>query len=297
MLRVVIDNVFLIAFALFAAASLVIIGSPLRKGLRASVVADLTGVILGLAAGVALSTLLAFANAIVAIAALVPTSREGFFGQYVLLPFLYVASLVSFAVLDSFAIWPLRSGRRVGAVARGFLGTVFVVVVGFALTAAASRAGQVAEQAARAEESQAVEARSAGLSMAITVVDARLGSPTVNGKIVSHLTLDVTIRSTTEIQLRQAEPGFGYHWINVAPPGTGFPLQPEAGLGLPAQIPAGSDATYRLEVPIDELRLEPADEFTTGTWTASLFLEGSGGAPGSPPMYVTRTSFVVPDVP
>ena len=118
--------------------------------------------------------------------------------------------------------------------------------------------------------------------MVITVVDAQLGASTVNGRIVSHLTLDVVIRSTTEIELRQVEPGSGYHWINVAPPGTGFPLQPEEGLDLPAQIRAGSDETYRLEVPIDELRLEPADEFTTGTWTASLFLEGSGGAPGSP---------------
>ena len=292
-----IDNVFLIAFALFAAASLVIIGSPLRKGLRASVAADLTGVVLGVVAGVVLSALLAFANAIVAIAALVPSSREGFFGQYVLLPFLYLASLVSFAVLDSFAIWPLRSGKRGGAVSRGFFGAVFVVVVGLALTSAASRAAQVAEQAAQAEESQAVEARSAGLSMAITVVDARLGSPTVNGRVVSHLTLDVTIRSTTGILLRQAEPGFGYHWISVAPPGTGFPLQPEVGLGLPAQILAGSDATYRLEVPIDQLRLEPADEFTTGPWTARLFLEGSGGTPGSPPMYKAEASFIVPDAP
>ena len=62
-------------------------------------------------------------------------------------------------------------------------------------------------------------------------------------------------------------------------------------------IPAASNVTYRLEVPIDELRLEPAEEFTTGTWTASLFLAGSGGAPGSPPMYETETSFVVPDAP
>ena len=185
--------------------------------------------------------------------------------------------------------------------AGGFLGAFFVVFVVLgtytAIASAADRAAQVAEQAAQAEESQAVEARSAGLSMAITVVDARLGSPTANGRIVSHLTLDVTIRSTTEIALQQAEPGFGYHWISVAPPGTGFPLQPEVGLGLPAHIPAGSDATYRLEVPIDRLRLEPPDEFTTGTWTASLFLEGNGGVPGSPPMYKAETSFIVPDAP
>ena len=115
----------------------------------------------------------------------------------------------------------------------------------------------MAEQAAQAEESQAVKARSAALSMVITVVDAQLGASTVNGRIVSHLTLDVAIRSTTEIELRQAEPGSGYHWINLAPPGTGFPVQPVGGLGLPAHIPAGSDETYRLEVPIDELRLEP----------------------------------------
>ena len=181
--------------------------------------------------------------------------------------------------------------------ARGLLSFLVVVAGVIAIASAASGAAQVAEQAAQAEESQAVKVRSAALSMVITVVDAQLGASIVNGRIVSHLTLDVVIRSTTEIELRQAEPGSGYHWINVAPPGTGFPLQPEEGLGLPAQIRAGSDETYRLEVPIDELRLEPADEFTTGTWTASLFLEGSGGAPGSPPMYETRTSFVVPDAP
>lgn len=295
--RVVVDNFFLIAFAVFAAASLVIIGSPLRKGLRASVAADLPGVILGLLAGVVFSALLAFANAVVAVAALVPTSREGFFAQYVLWPFLYVASLVSLVVLDGLAIRPLRPGKRAGAVGRGFVSGLAVVAVGAAAAWAVTAAARVAEQGAQAEETQAVEARSAGLSMVITVVDARLGKGTVNGRIVSHLTLDVTLRSTTEIQLRQAASGFHSHWINLAPPGTGFPVQPEGGLGLPMHIPAGSDVTYRLEVPIDEMRLEPADEFTTGTWTASLFLEGNGGVPGSPPMYKTETSFIVPDAP
>ncbi len=296
MLQSLIDQIFLIVLAVFAAASLVIVGS-LRTRLRASIAADPRGMRNALIAGVALSALLACANVLVAVAALIPSSREGFWAQYLLVPFLYLAGLVSLALLDSYAIWPARPGNRGAAVARGLLSFIFVVAGVFTIASAASGAAQVAEQAAQEEESEAVKARSAGLSMVISVVDAQLGASTVNGRIVSHLTLDVAIRSTTGIELRQAEPGSGYHWINVAPPGTGFPLQPEAGLGLPAHIPAGSDETYRLEVPIDELRLEPSDEFTTGTWTASLFLEGSGGAPGSRPMYETRTSFVVPDTP
>ena len=126
------------------------------------------------------------------------------------------------------------------------------------------RGGGGGGAAAQAEDTQAVEARSAGLSMVITVADAQLGEPTTDGRIVSHLTLDVTLRSTTDIQLRQADPGFTNHWINVTPPGTGFPIQPERGLGLPTHIPAGSDETYRLEVPIDALRLEPAEDTRPG---------------------------------
>ena len=113
--RVVVDNFFLIAFAVFAAASLVIIGSPLRKGLRASVAADLPGVILGLLAGVVFSALLAFANAVVAVAAFIPTFSGG-----ILRPIRAVA----FPVRGQSRVtgsarrlrhWPLRPGKRAGA--------------------------------------------------------------------------------------------------------------------------------------------------------------------------------------
>ncbi len=287
-----VDQVFLIVLAIFAAGSLVIVGS-LRTRLRASIAADPRGMRNAVIAGVALSALPAFANTFLAAAYLVPTSRQGFVADYLLLPFLYLASLVSLMVLDSYAIWPARPGKGSGAAGRGLLSFLFVGAGVFATASVASGAAQVAEQTARGEESQAVKARSAALSMAITVVDAELGASTAKGRIVSHLTLDVAIRSTSEIDLRQDEPGFGYHWISVVPPGTGFSVQPEGGLGLPAHIPAGSDETYRLEVPIDELRLDAADEYTTGTWTALLFLEGSGGAPGSPPMYEASATFMV----
>jgi hypothetical protein len=291
LVRSLVDQLFLIVLAIFAVASLVIVGS-LRTRLRASIAADPRGMRNAAIAGVALSALPAFANTFLAAAYLVPTSRQGFVADYLLLPFLYLASLVSLAVLDSYAIWPARPGKGSGAVGRGLLSLLFVGAGVLATAAVASGAARVAEQTAQAEESQAVKARSAALSMVITVVDAELGASTVNGRIVSHLTLDVAIRSTTDIELRQDEPGFGYNWITLVPPGTGFSVQPEGGLGLPAHIPAGSEETYRLEVPVEELRLDPADGYTTGVWTALLFLEGSG-APGSPPRYETSSTFMV----
>ena len=208
MLQFVADQFFLIAFAVLAAASLLILW-PRRKRLRASVAADPSGVRSAITAGVGCAALLAFANVFLAAAAFIPSSREGFWAEYLLLPFLQLASLFSLAALDLYAVWPPRPGNRATARGRGIVGALLVVVIGgwtgIAISSAANREAQVAEKAAQAEESQAVVARSAGLSMVITV--AQLGKSTVNGRIVSDLTLDVTLRSATDIQLQQAEPG------------------------------------------------------------------------------------------
>ena len=69
-------------------------------------------------AGVAFSALLAFANVILALAAFIPSSREGFWVQYLLVPFLYLAGLVSLALLGQLrhlAGSPGEARRRRGA--------------------------------------------------------------------------------------------------------------------------------------------------------------------------------------
>ena len=41
----------------------------------------------------------------------------------------------------------------------------------------------------------------------VTVVDATLGRSTDHGRVVADLTLDIRVRSTTDIQLVEAKPG------------------------------------------------------------------------------------------
>jgi len=82
-------------------------------------------------------------------------------------------------------------------------------------------------------------------------------------------------------------------------------VQPVEEFALPTHLPAGFDASYRLEVPIDELTWsdvpisgrEPVDRFITGPWTARLSLYGAHD-PGTPQViYTTTTPFIVTGVP
>jgi hypothetical protein len=107
---------------------------------------------------------------------------------------------------------------------------------------------------------------------------------------VEHLTLDVTVRSATDIRLRQTKEGVVNQaiWISPSPP-RGFSVDVTGGVGLPTHIPAGFDTTYRLDV----VGGHPA---TTGPWEARLLLIGPDDA-GSPIHYETTTSFTVADAP
>jgi hypothetical protein len=139
-------------------------------------------------------------------------------------------------------------------------------------------------------------------------VDVQLGAPTENGRIVSSLTLDVTVRSAADIELRSAEDGFAMNLLLLNPafaPHAGYtpPMYLE-WKELPTHIPAGFEATYRLDVPVSgtfpaEQSLQP-DPVTTGPWSADLVLYDRSPEPARitsvgpiEPYYQTSTSFTV----
>ena len=139
------------------------------------------------------------------------------------LPVLVVGVSVSLAVLDLYAIEPPRPGDRPGAVKRALLGQSLVlmaILVGggihTAMHAAAAEQALTEDRAAWAAEMRAVEARSTGLSIVVTILDVTLGETTDNGRIVFHLTLDVRVRSTTSI--RQAREDLANQVIWLEPP-------------------------------------------------------------------------------
>ena len=213
----------------------------------------------------------------------------------VLLPVTWIA-VPFLAVLDVYAVWPSPSGDGAGAAGRAVLGLSLVAVsllVGSRIQGAVASA---AGDATRVEDERALEARSAGLSIEVAVVDATLGRSTDHGRVVSDLTLDIRVRSTTDIQLVEAKPGNDNHWINLYTPDA-LGVQPEQGLELPTHLPAGFDGTYHLEVPVDELTSGRTNELTTGPWEAHLGLYGPSDDTGSQVIYSTTTHFTVPDTP
>jgi hypothetical protein len=300
------EPITLVAFAVFAAVSLVILrwlpgrpGRPARLAAPAGMkTAAIAGIVSGVLVAVALLPLvfigLAFGG---------PLSNPvgavlGGFG----IPVLVVAGSVVFAVLDLYAIQPPRPGDPAGAVKRALLAqslVLAVILVGGGIrtsmeTAAAEQA--LADQrAAWAAEMRAVEARSTGLSVAVYLVDATLGERTADGRVVTHLTLDVTIRSATAIELRQATEGLTNQGLWLEPP-YGPYVDVHDGLSLPTHIPAGLAETYRLDVPVSRSD-EYQDPQTTGQWEATLNLIGPDSSLESPISHQAKTTFDVPDTP
>ena len=195
-----------------------------------------------------------------------------------LFPALILFALVFLAVLDIYALSPPRPGDRAGAVGRGVLGPGLVavgIVVAFQMQGALASASR---QQAQAEEAGALEARSDGLSISVTVVDARPGEPTEDGRIVLQLTVDLVVRSVSEIKLRQTNDGLDNQVIRFV-----APASPDVaffgGPGLPREIPAGFDQTYRLDVlVVDNVPGTPPSR--AGPWTATLELIGPNDAAG-----------------
>jgi len=257
-----------------------------------------TALVTGLVAGALLLAVSTVLNPLVAL-----VNRERLF-DYLWQPLLASALVSALAVLAVQALWPSGPRNTLGAVGRGTAGLVVGVgsltVFGGAIGSAAQSERHAQQLQAEADEQEAIQARSAGLSILVTVADARFGgSSKYGGRIVSHLSLDIEVRSTTDVQLIPDEQN---HWINLRPDTVStIGVQPQERLRLPAHLPPGFDATYRLEVPIDELTwseapisgLEPSENFTSGPWTARLSMYGLHDAGTPQVIYTTTTTFDV----
>ena len=305
MVRFLDDNFLLIALAV-AGALYAISRWATRRRVGTSTAA-LPGIGPALAAGILSSALIAFASLVLnPLGWLVNRDRQF---EFLWLPLSVTAAVVTLAVLIVYAIWP-RPGSGAGADRRAFIGALAAVsvifVVGGALGSAAGREAEAARIQADAAEKRAVADRSSALSIVVRVVDARLGgSSPQGGRIVSHLNLVISVRSTSDIRLIAGEQGAN-HWMNLSPETVAtIGVQPEQKLTLPTHLPAGFDASYPLEVPIDELTWsdvpisgrEAADKYTTGPWTARLSLYGAHELGTPQVIYTTTTSFTVEDAP
>ena len=328
------DQLYLIAVVLFAAVSLVIIrrsrrgealpGSVFVTGLRTAAIAS------AVSAALLVTVLLAIAWALRGLFVSsyyygdypaptppqVDLTTQAMSALYWLLWLISVPGVSFLAVLDLYALRPPppRGPARV-AVPYGALGvltsalllgaTLYVpVLVDDANASAAERAARAASE----NLARDVEARSAGLSLLVTVVDVGFGAETENGRIVEHMTLDISIRSATDIALRGSEHGFGSNLLLLNPayaPGAGYtpPMYLEWD-DLPIDIPAGFTDTFRLEVPVTGTfptgHTQP-DPVTSGPWSADLMLFDRSPGPALmttvgavEPYYKTSTKFEVP---
>ena len=329
------DQLYLIAVGIFAVASFWILVRSRRKQPRSSNNVGLPGLRTAAIASVASVAILALV--IFALGWLLrgifwdtypttstpPTADPAGRANESIIGLLWLASIpgVTFlAVLDLYAFRPPRPEEQAGAAkSYGVLGTLCsLLLLGGALLVPVlidSAAASAAERDAREETdnvARQVKARSAGLAMEVSVVDADLGATTENGKVVEHLTLDITVRSATEIELRREEDGSGSNLLLLNPayaPDAGYTPPMYLKLkGLPPVIPAGFSATYRLDVPVDgtfpaDLLPQP-DPVTTGPWGAELVLYDRSPGPtritstGPTTLwYQTSTDFTISDVP
>jgi hypothetical protein len=295
------DQLYLVTVAAFAVASLGIISWSRRRqprssgrfglaGLRTAAIASVVSVvILALLLIIGLNLIGGLVGSGYTTSTPQPVDPAGLARDSIigLLWLVSIPGVTFLAVLDLYAVRPPRPEDQAG-VAKWYavLGTLCsLLLMGGALLvpvliddAAASAAASKAARDAREEtdnHTREVEARSAGLALEVSVVDAELGAPTDGGKIVEQLTLDITVRSATEIELRQGPDGFGSNGLLLDPayaPDAGYtpPMSLELK-GLPTVIPAGFSATYRLDVPVDGT-LPEADPVTTGPWSARLVL-------------------------
>lgn len=306
MLRVVNDNFFLVAIAVAVVLYLLIRLARLRR------VPLFTGGVPGfataLSTGLLGATLLTVGS--VVLSPLAWLANRGRLVEWMGQSFLYIASLVALGVLIVYAIWPARPGDRGAAVGRAlagfFLVLVTVIPIDGAISSAVRREVDAQRIQAEADEQQAILDRSAALSIAVTVVDARLGGPSTHGgHVVTHLTLDVEVRSRTDIQLQQPGQDFQNHWINVVQRASIASVQPDGELELPPNLPAGFVVTHRLEVPIDEMAWSgspvsgqwPLDDFPTGRWEIFLSLYGAHPVGSPEAIYRASTTFDIADHP
>jgi hypothetical protein len=328
------DQLYLIAVVLFAAASLVIIrrsrrggappGSVSVTGLRTAVIASAVSAVLLMAVLLAIAWVLRglsgstyyYGDYRAPTPPQVDLTTQAMSALYWLLWLISVPGVTFLAVLDLYALRPPRPQRpaRV-AVPYGALGvltsalllgaTLYIpVLVDDANAAAAERDARAASE----ELASDVEARSAGLSLDVTVVDVGFGAATANGRIVEHMTLEISVRSATDIALRGSDAGFGSNLLLLNPA-----YAPDAGYTppmyleweeLPLDIPAGFADSFRLDVPVTGTfptgHTQP-DPVTSGPWSADLMLFDRSPEPARittvgdvEPYYQTSANFEVP---
>jgi hypothetical protein len=283
-LEFVVDQLYLIAVAVFAGASFVIIrrsrrgghassGTPGVAGLRTAAIASIMPVLILALLVMALGWLLRglFWDSYPGSAPppVVDPVKQVADNLIALLTLVAIPGVTFLAVLDLYAVRPPRPEHRSGdAKSFAVLGTLFSLVlfggtllvstmIVEAVDAAARRDAEAAASAQTDAEAAAREARSAGLSIEVTVADVEVGPQTEQGRVLTRLTLDVTVRSATAIDLSQAkrgvEAGLLLYNGNAADVRAGLALpyygEITEGMGLPAHIPAGFETTYRLDVP------------------------------------------------
>jgi hypothetical protein len=279
-----------VAIGAFVAGSLALILWSARRSPAGSNAGVFSGLVPGVTAGVLLFVPAVILYAVVA--SLDPAaSRFDDFGQEALLAFVFIVGPITLAVLDLYAIWPPVRRTRAGAAGRAFVGVILVVSCTTLLAWIVTALDSAAFDEYLAAEKRALEARSAGLSMEVAVVDTVLGDSTDNGQVVSRLTLDITVRSTTSVQLLPlTEPEFVNQELWIGP--AGFVSVGVGAVGLPTYIRAGFEETYRV-YPVLSNEIGIDEDYTTGAWEAKLDLIGLYNEAGSSITYRAASTFTV----
>lgn len=342
-----VDQLYLIVVGVFAVASIGILGWSRRRNGPSSGTPGLAGLRTAAIAGVLPVVVLALLLVVVAITlgGLIrglagsgypaPTPppvdpairlRDNLIG---FLWFLSIPGVAFLAVLDLYAIRPPHpedSGAAKRYAVRGTAFSLFLLgstilastMINDAVDAAARRDAEEVASAKRDADALAREARSAGLSIVVTVVDAEHGERTDDGRLLSRLTLDVTLRSATDIELSPTRGGAQAARLSLYNHDVYYGELTQ-GMSLPARLPAGFETTYRLNVPMEwscrqsghvfvavpcdtaaELAagLRDPNPAVTGAWDATLVF--SNDVPYDDPRrlnYDTATDFTVADVP
>lgn len=289
-LRLVADLAPPVLLGAFGAISLVLIFWSARRRHAGSTAGVLPGIVPALVTGYVIAAL----NALLTLLVEEAMGLEAEPAEVGLLTFLLIAGATALAVLDVYAIWSPVRPTRAGAAGRALIGLILVGSFAAFFSGIVRDLDSAAVDEAIAADQRAEAARSAGLSMRVAVVDTQLGAVNENGQLVSRLTLDITVRSTTTIQLLPlTEPDFVNQetWIGPAD----FVSVDLGVLGLPTHMRAGFEETYRVVVPLSAD--VAAEYYTTGPWAARLKLIGLYDKEGSPITYRTTATFTVPAVP
>jgi len=284
------DLVLPVAFGAFIVASLVLIvwsarrhrETPVAGGLPGLFPAGITAVLLS-APAIALNLLLSYRY---------PEKTL----EIALSTFVLIGGPIVLSVLDVYAIWPPVRRTRADAVARGAVGVVLAVVLSTFITQIHSGVSSAATDAYLAERRAAVAERSEGLSIDVRVVGVKLGAVNENGRLVDNITIDITVRSVDEIQLREAHTDqFSPNQQARIGPVTFPTFDVSAGLHLPALIPAGFEQTYRLTARLSAD--DVAKYYVAGPWEARVALYGPIDETNLTIEYSVTTTFMVSDKP